>query len=51
VRLQRPHGTLDFGRLELRGSTVQFRTTPWQLAGWLRRLNRWIRYANSVVAD
>jgi hypothetical protein len=49
-RLQSPRRTPDVGRLELRGTRVQFRTTPRQPTSWLRCVDRWIQYANSVVA-
>ena len=51
TRLKSARGTPDVGRLELRGATVHFRTTPRQRDAWVRRLDRWIRYANSVVAE
>jgi hypothetical protein len=39
------------GRLAIHGTTVHFRTAPRHLGGWLRRIDRWIAYANSVVAE
>jgi hypothetical protein len=39
------------GRLELDGPRVTFRTIPVRLHGWLRRIDRWIAYANSVVEE
>ena len=37
-------------RLYLHGVTVYFRTAPRYLGRWLRRIDRWIAYANSVVS-
>ena len=37
--------------MEFRGPTIHFRTTAAHLAAYVRRLDRWIRYANSVVAE
>ena len=37
--------------ISLHGTTVIFRTTLSRLPSWLRRLDRWIAYANSVVAE
>jgi len=37
-------------RLYIHGVTVYFRTAPRYLARWLCRIDRWIVYANSVVA-
>jgi hypothetical protein len=45
------HVTPDVGRLSVHGSTVYFRTAPRRLTTWLRRLDRWIAYANSVVDE
>ena len=36
-------------RLYLHGVTVYFRTAPRYLGRWLRRIDRWIAYANSVA--
>jgi hypothetical protein len=33
------------------GATVIVRTTPAGLHAWLRRIDRWIAYANSVVEE
>jgi hypothetical protein len=41
----------DAGRIELRGATVSFRTAPARLDACVRRIDCWIRYANSVVAE
>ena len=35
--------------VSLHGATVTFRATPARLPSWLRRIDRWIEYANSVV--
>jgi hypothetical protein len=43
--------TPELGRLELEDGRITFRTTPPQLHQWLRRIDRWIAYANSVVAE
>jgi hypothetical protein len=44
--------TPERGRLQLDGATtVLFRTTPRLMPGWLRRIERWIAYANSVVEE
>ena len=37
--------------LGLDGARVAFRTTPSRLHGWLRRIDRWIEYANSMVEE
>jgi hypothetical protein len=46
-----PNRTPDAGRVVVRETTIQFRAAPRDLRGWLRRLDRWIAYANSVVAE
>jgi hypothetical protein len=46
-----PKSTPDVGRLYLQGATVYFRTEPRRLDGWLRRIDAWIGYANSVVEE
>ena len=43
--------TPELGRLGLYGDRVIFRTTPAQIPGWLRRIDQWITYANSVVEE
>jgi hypothetical protein len=43
--------TPERGRLGLEGTLVTFRTTPPQLHQWLRRIDRWVEYANSVVEE
>lgn len=37
--------------VSLHGATITFRTTPAQLPSWLRRIDRWIAYGNSVVEE
>jgi hypothetical protein len=46
-----PKSTPDLGRLSVRDATVAFRTAPRRLEGWLRRIDRWIAYANSIVDE
>ena len=41
--------TPELGRLGLEGARVTFRTSPPHLHRWLRRIDRWIEYANSAV--
>jgi hypothetical protein len=43
--------TPDVGRVAIYGTTLHFRTPPRHLDGWLRRIDRWIVYANSVVDE
>jgi hypothetical protein len=43
--------TPELGRLELHGSSITFRTVPARLHAWLRRIDLWIGYANSVVEE
>ena len=43
--------TAEVGRVAIHGTTVHFRTVPRHLEAWLRRIDRWIAYANSVVAE
>ena len=43
--------TPELGRLELHGPRLTFRTIPAQLHAWLRRIDRWAAYANSVVEE
>jgi hypothetical protein len=43
--------TPKLGRLGLEGVRVTFRTSPPQLHQWLRRIDRWVEYANSVVPE
>jgi len=46
-----PNRTPDVGRLAIRGATVQFRAAPRHLDAWLRRIDRWVAYAHSVVEE
>ena len=50
-RLRTTKFTPELGRLGLDGNCVTFRTTPPQLRQWLRRINRWMEYANLVVGE
>lgn len=43
--------TPDTGRVGVHGGRVVFRTECDNLALWLRRLDRWIAYANPVVEE
>jgi hypothetical protein len=43
--------TPELGRLGLDGPRITFRTIPARLHAWLRRIDRWIAYANSVVEE
>ena len=43
--------TPELGRLGLDGPRITFRTIPARLHAWLRRIDRWIAYANSVVDE
>jgi hypothetical protein len=43
--------TPEFGGLGLDGARVTFRTTPPRLHAWLRRIDTWAEYANSVVEE
>jgi hypothetical protein len=43
--------TPELGRVGLDGTRVAFRTTPPHLHQWLRRIDRWVEYANSVVEE
>ena len=43
--------TPDRGRVEIRATTLHFRTDPARLLGWMRRIDRWIAYANSIVEE
>lgn len=43
--------TSELGRLGLEGARVSFRTSPPHLHRWLRRIDCWIAYANSVVEE
>jgi hypothetical protein len=41
--------TPELGRVGVNGSRVSFHTVPAKLHVWLRRIDVWIAYANSVV--
>jgi hypothetical protein len=43
--------TPDLGRVGVAGSEIHFRTAPDQLDAWLYRIDGWIDYVNSVVAE
>jgi len=43
--------TPDSGRVAIHGSTVHFRAVPRDRDDWLRRIDRWIAYANSIVEE
>ena len=43
--------TPDRGRVAIRLTTLHFRPDPARLLGWLRRIDRWIAYANSIVVE
>lgn len=49
ARLTSARYTPELGRLGLAGARVTFRTTPPWLHAWLRRIDTWVEYANSVV--
>jgi hypothetical protein len=49
--LTRGRFTPEAARLGLDGATVIFRTTPRQLTAWVRRIDRWVAYANSVIEE
>jgi hypothetical protein len=51
ARLRTTKFTPELGRLGLDGARVTFRTSPPHLHQWLRRIDRWIAYANSVVEE
>jgi hypothetical protein len=38
-------------RLYLHGTLLYFRTAPRHLGAWLRRIDRWVAYANSIVEE
>ena len=41
----------EVGRVAIHGATLHFRAAPRHLHAWLRRIDRWIAYANSVVEE
>jgi hypothetical protein len=43
--------TPDSGRVSIQGATVQFRAAPQDRGDWLRRIDCWIAYANSIVEE
>ena len=43
--------TPELGRVHLHGDRIIFRASPARMHAWLRWLDRWIAYANSVVAE
>ena len=43
--------TPDIGRVAIHGRTVHFRAASQHRGDWLRRIDRWIAYANSVVEE
>jgi hypothetical protein len=43
--------TPDIGRVAVHGRTVDFRAAPRHRGDWLRRIDQWIAYANSVVEE
>jgi hypothetical protein len=51
ARLTSTRAKRELARVELDGVQVHFRTPPAKLHYWLRWIDRWIAYANSVVAE
>jgi hypothetical protein len=51
ARLTSAQYTPEFGRVGLTRATVHFRTAPHRMRFWLRRIDRWVEYANSVVEE
>jgi hypothetical protein len=49
--LTRPTATPALGRVDCLDARVLFRTMPQHLAFWLRWIDRWIAYANSIVEE
>jgi hypothetical protein len=43
--------TPEVGRVAVHGVTLHFRAAPRHLPAWLRRVDRWIDYANSIVEE
>jgi hypothetical protein len=41
----------DIGRVVVQGAAVNLRAAPTDLDAWLRRIDRWIAYANSIVEE
>jgi hypothetical protein len=50
-RLTTMQYTPDPGRVGLTGGMIHFRTTSARAHFWLKRIARWIAYANSVVEE
>ena len=50
-RLTSSQYALDVGRVTVQKAGLHFRTAPGEVDAWLRRIDRWIAYANSVVAE
>jgi hypothetical protein len=50
-RLMTMQYTPDLGRVGLTSGTIHFRTIPARARFWLKRIDRWIEYANSVVEE
>ena len=49
--LTRNRSTPDVARLYLHGTLLYFRTAPRHLGAWLRWIDRWVAYANSIVEE
>ena len=49
ARLVSAQYTPELGRVGRSRATVHFRTAPHRARFWLRRIDRWIAYANSLV--
>jgi hypothetical protein len=43
--------TPDIGRVAIHGRTVHFGFAPRYRGDWLRRIDQWIAYANSIVEE
>jgi hypothetical protein len=41
----------QIGRVAVHRSTVHYRAAPQHRGDWLRRIDQWIAYANSVVEE
>ena len=50
-RLTSVRYTPDVGRVTVQNAGIHFRTASAQVTEWLHRIDRWIAYANSVVAE
>jgi hypothetical protein len=51
ARLTRATATPELARVGLDGARILFRTTPPRLHYWLRWIDRWVAYANSIVEE